>query len=79
MAAVLLASAIVLAAGTTGAALGQAALLAEFQTCGAQGLPAGCLTPARIQDIILSAVPPGGAGAGPAAAAIGIENNYGTP
>jgi hypothetical protein len=35
----------------------QAQLLTEFQTCAAQGLPAGCLTAARLSDIIASAAP----------------------
>jgi hypothetical protein len=77
IAGVLAATIAVLAAGTTGSPLSQAALLNEFQTCAAQGLGAGCITVARTQDIILSAVPPGGAGAAPFAAASLILKSYG--
>ena len=78
IAGILAAPVAVLAWGTTGSPLGQASLLNEFQTCAAQGLSAGCITVARAQDIILSAVPPGGAAAGPAGAAIALVNNFGT-
>jgi hypothetical protein len=77
IAVVLAAPIAVFAWGSNGSPLSQAALLTEFQTCAAQGLGAGCITVARAQDIILSAVPPGGAGAAPFAAASHILKNYG--